>query len=150
MSMPFRANSGRVRYPLGTIAFYGPDNQRASKAAVSIFAGPDQEGTLRRWFSESGDVRYDKQITDEITAFLKEHQVVQTVMADRIIGCPHEEGTDYPLGGVCPTCSFWWNIDRWTHQPISGPASEKPRSVGRNDPCPCGSGKKYKKCCGAA
>ena len=22
-------------------------------------------------------------------------------------------------------------------------------TVGRNDPCPCGSGKKYKKCCGA-
>ena len=22
--------------------------------------------------------------------------------------------------------------------------------VGRNDPCPCGSGKKYKNCCGAA
>jgi preprotein translocase subunit SecA len=21
--------------------------------------------------------------------------------------------------------------------------------VGRNDPCPCGSGKKYKRCCGA-
>jgi uncharacterized protein YecA (UPF0149 family) len=21
--------------------------------------------------------------------------------------------------------------------------------VGRNDPCPCGSGRKYKKCCGA-
>ncbi len=25
-------------------------------------------------------------------------------------------------------------------------ANEKPQ---RNDPCPCGSGKKYKKCCGA-
>lgn len=25
----------------------------------------------------------------------------------------------------------------------------KEESVGRNDPCPCGSGKKYKKCCGA-
>ncbi|MBQ1207354.1 MAG: SEC-C domain-containing protein [Lachnospiraceae bacterium] len=24
----------------------------------------------------------------------------------------------------------------------------KPKKVGRNDPCPCGSGKKYKKCCG--
>lgn len=23
-----------------------------------------------------------------------------------------------------------------------------PKNVGRNDPCPCGSGKKYKKCCG--
>jgi len=22
--------------------------------------------------------------------------------------------------------------------------------VGRNDPCPCGSGKKFKQCCGAA
>ncbi|MCP6329953.1 SEC-C metal-binding domain-containing protein, partial [Klebsiella pneumoniae] len=22
-------------------------------------------------------------------------------------------------------------------------------AVGRNDPCPCGSGKKFKKCCGA-
>ena len=22
------------------------------------------------------------------------------------------------------------------------------KNVGRNDPCPCGSGKKYKKCCG--
>ena len=24
----------------------------------------------------------------------------------------------------------------------------KPKEIGRNDPCPCGSGKKYKKCCG--
>ena len=26
----------------------------------------------------------------------------------------------------------------------------KSKKVGRNDPCPCGSGKKYKKCCGAS
>ena len=24
----------------------------------------------------------------------------------------------------------------------------KPKKIGRNDPCPCGSGKKYKYCCG--
>lgn len=24
----------------------------------------------------------------------------------------------------------------------------KPKKIGRNDPCPCGSGKKYKQCCG--
>jgi hypothetical protein len=28
-------------------------------------------------------------------------------------------------------------------------ASEKREKVGRNDPCSCGSGKKYKKCCGS-
>jgi len=29
------------------------------------------------------------------------------------------------------------------------PLVKKEKKVGRNDPCPCGSGKKYKKCCGA-
>ena len=28
------------------------------------------------------------------------------------------------------------------------PVGEKKLKIGRNDPCPCGSGKKYKKCCG--
>ena len=32
-------------------------------------------------------------------------------------------------------------------RPANKPAKAAPR-VGRNDPCPCGSGKKYKKCCG--
>jgi len=38
-------------------------------------------------------------------------------------------------------------------QPAGAPAGVRPgrgRKVGRNDPCPCGSGKKYKKCCGKA
>ena len=30
------------------------------------------------------------------------------------------------------------------------PVSESRRKIGRNGPCPCGSGKKYKKCCGSA
>jgi preprotein translocase subunit SecA len=29
----------------------------------------------------------------------------------------------------------------------SEPIRNKNRNVGRNDPCPCGSGKKFKKCC---
>ena len=28
------------------------------------------------------------------------------------------------------------------------PKIEIDHKIGRNDPCPCGSGKKYKKCCG--
>ena len=31
---------------------------------------------------------------------------------------------------------------------ISGEKASNKNNVGRNDPCPCGSGKKYKKCCG--
>jgi len=29
-----------------------------------------------------------------------------------------------------------------------GKTKTEKQKVGRNDPCPCGSGKKYKKCCG--
>jgi uncharacterized protein len=36
---------------------------------------------------------------------------------------------------------FWF--ERRTPEPL------RVTHVGRNDPCPCGSGKKYKKCCGA-
>ncbi len=32
--------------------------------------------------------------------------------------------------------------------PIEMPLKTTTPKVGRNDPCPCGSGKKYKKCCG--
>lgn len=42
---------------------------------------------------------------------------------------------------------------RWYFKDGNAPKAEQfirqgPK-VGRNDPCPCGSGKKYKKCCGA-
>lgn len=43
---------------------------------------------------------------------------------------------------------------RWVYAGMIVPKAEPVRrespKVGRNDPCPCGSGKKYKKCCGAA
>jgi preprotein translocase subunit SecA len=39
-----------------------------------------------------------------------------------------------------------------TNKPGGGPKKtpfvHKDKQVGRNDPCPCGSGKKFKKCCG--
>ena len=41
---------------------------------------------------------------------------------------------------------------RWVYVDGKMNPTGKPRrveKVGRNEPCPCGSGKKYKKCCGA-
>jgi uncharacterized protein len=38
-----------------------------------------------------------------------------------------------------------WHLDE--EAPVQEPFVNPLRSVGRNDPCPCGSGKKYKKCC---
>lgn len=36
----------------------------------------------------------------------------------------------------------------WDRMPDAAPL--RSASTGRNDPCPCGSGRKFKKCCGAA
>jgi SEC-C motif-containing protein len=41
----------------------------------------------------------------------------------------------------------WYYVDGDVPKPKTQ-RHEGPK-VGRNDPCPCGSGKKYKKCCGA-
>jgi hypothetical protein len=141
------------KYPFATIAAYGPDNKLATKLVVGIIKqpgkGPDD---LHRWLTKGGDVRNDPVIAAEVVELLKRNGVTQTTSYDRILGCPHEEGIDYPDGSTCPQCPFWQNIDRFTQEPKSAgdgrqPAQPAPK-VGRNDPCPCGSGKKYKKCCG--
>ncbi|GAB6042316.1 YchJ family protein [Endothiovibrio diazotrophicus] len=38
---------------------------------------------------------------------------------------------------------------RWYYVDGREPPQRNAPKVGRNEPCPCGSGKKYKKCCGA-
>jgi hypothetical protein len=39
------------------------------------------------------------------------------------------------------------DADDWQPPPAMAPAVNPLKNVGRNDPCPCGSGKKFKKCC---
>jgi Protein of unknown function (DUF1186)/SEC-C motif len=60
-------------------------------------------------------------IAEDLAEFLRQHRVTDTVIADRIIGCPHEEGVDYPMGRACPQCPFWTGIDRFTHEAIRRP-----------------------------
>ncbi|HOY00415.1 SEC-C metal-binding domain-containing protein [Zoogloea sp.] len=48
-------------------------------------------------------------------------------------------------------CRFWWPNLHATYelQRATTIKRELPK-FGRNDPCPCGSGKKFRKCCGVA
>ena len=103
------------RFPLATIAFYGPDNQHATKVAVGIITKENSEPEfLERWYSEDSDVRIDPGIQEKIAEFLKLHQPARVAMTQTIIGCPHQEGIDYPEGQICPKCPFWEGRDRWT------------------------------------
>ena len=115
-----RAKQGFRGYPVATIAFYGPTAERASKVAVGIVEREGAEADIMRtWHSEERDLRHDDEIGYEIKEFLREHQALSVVMVDRIIGCPHEEGIDYPEGESCPQCPYWRGRDRWTGEVIN-------------------------------
>lgn len=108
------------RFPLATVMMYGPTASRATKYVVAVIPAPEAEpAALQRWFVAEGDIRDDTRTADEITKFILEHNVNETVLSDRITGCPHEEGVDYPLGRECPECPFWAETDRFTHEPKS-------------------------------
>jgi hypothetical protein len=110
-----RSRRGFRGYPVATVAFYGPDDRRATKVAVGIVRTEGGEADpLERWSSAEMDVRSDVAIAREIDQFITTHSAKSVVLVDRIIGCPHEEGIDYPVGGACPRCPFWANRDRWT------------------------------------
>jgi hypothetical protein len=124
-----RRRSSRAASRIGSIASYGPDNTRATKLVASVIDGASDELIdLRVWHSDGSDIRHDPIVAAEIRSWLSSRGVSKTTAADRIIGCPHEEGIDYPMGRVCPRCPFWATIDRFTHEPIEPPVASMPAS----------------------
>jgi len=109
-----KARRGFRGYPVATIAFYGPDDKNATKVAVGILTMKDAEpAAFHRWLAKDRDVRSDVDIGGEILKFIQDHGVKSVIATEGIIGCPHEEGADYPEGAVCPQCPFWAHRDRW-------------------------------------
>ena len=108
-----KANRGFRGYPLATLAFYGPDNTRATKVAVGIKESEDSEMEMTKLFSDT-DVRFDPRLESQIKKLLVARGVKTLVAEESLLGCPHEEGVDYPDGEVCPQCPYWANRDRFT------------------------------------
>jgi len=102
-------NRGDRHYPMATLAFYGPDDKKASKAVLGIKPNEDADVELHKWFRESPevDLRYDVKLQNTWIEIMRREGVRNFVMMEEIFGCPHEEGIDYPVGEVCPECPFW-------------------------------------------
>jgi hypothetical protein len=99
------ARSTADDYPLGTLARYGPDDQTATKVVAAVFAHDGAEPVLERWVSTGIDT--DERIQREVVDFLKRNGARRVVAVPQILGCPHEEGADFPRGEDCPFCPFW-------------------------------------------
>ena len=69
--------------------------------------------------------------------------------AEFVARCKDKDGS----GMQHELSSFIREEGRWVYEdavPNPKPATRHVQKVGRNEPCPCGSGKKFKKCCGVA
>ena len=94
-----------IEYPLGTIALYGPDDKTTTKIAAGVMVEEDAKPIIERWVGT--DVQENPKVQREIQAFFKRHGVKSVAASDGNMGCPHEEGEDFPVGEDCPFCSFW-------------------------------------------
>ncbi|UQA50972.1 hypothetical protein [Vibrio sp. ED002] len=109
-----RVRKGDKGFPIATVAFYGPDDKTATKLVCAIIpyegAEPDP---MKKWFSSS-DIRKSEMVLKEVLEYIDENGVKTVGMLEVIIGCPHEEGIDYPEGEYCSKCTFWRGRDRFT------------------------------------
>ena len=111
-----KSKKGMRGYPIATIAYYGPTNNLASKVVCSIIEYENADPhPMKKWFSTE-DIRKSETIHKEIGEFVDLNKVLTVSITDKTIGCPHEEGIDYPEGEYCPVCSFWKNRDRFTDE----------------------------------
>jgi len=95
----------RADYPLGTVARYGPDDKTATKIVAAVLAHEGAEPVLERWVSTEIDT--NERIRQEVADFLKKHHARKVIAVPEMLGCPHEEEKDFPLGEDCPFCPFW-------------------------------------------
>jgi hypothetical protein len=100
-----QATAAEQKFPIGTVALYGPDDKRTTKIVASVIVRAGAEPILKRWFGNN--LKDNPKVQREIQTFLKEHHVRSVAAPSRNMGCPHEEGIDFPHGGDCPQCPFW-------------------------------------------
>jgi hypothetical protein len=93
------------QYPIGTVAMYGPDDKTTTKMAASVILYEKAEPIMKRWVAS--DVTTNPKVQRELKDFFLQHSVKQVVMSQGNMGCPHEEGEDFPHGEDCPFCPFW-------------------------------------------
>ena len=93
------------QFPIGTVAYYGPDDKITTKIVAGVIKEEDVEPIIRRWMAT--DVTTNPKVRKEIQTFFKRFGVKSVVATDRNVGCPHEEGPDFPVGDDCPFCPWW-------------------------------------------
>jgi preprotein translocase subunit SecA len=106
------------------------------------------QGMMDRWKEETGELLFKVQVEEPTEVELPRHR------GGRMVESRESIFSDMPPEAAVPM-EVPEGMPPLPREAMGG-AMARPqtvrregRKVGRNEPCPCGSGKKYKKCCGA-
>ena len=127
-----------------------------------LLADPDTEvkGTVKELAEKYGqDIMTMTGFLDGINDSLVEPNPIDDMEEDTVVSLKFDKEMLYK-NMVAAKADWLYELPQWEpifseekrkelymEQKKSGTIVKGPK-IGRNDPCPCGSGKKYKKCCG--
>ena len=142
--------------------FWGSYFQIEKEIYEQLLSNPDEEvkGTVKELAEKYGqEVLTMVGFLDGIDESLKEANPIETMDEDTVVSLAFDKEKLYK-NMVDAKAEWLYELPQWDNifseekrkelykeQKASG-TIRKEKKVGRNDPCPCGSGKKYKKCCG--
>ena len=142
--------------------FWGTYFQIEKEIYEQLLSNPDEEvkGTVKELAEKYGqEVLTMVGFLDGIDESLKEPNPIEEMEEDTVVSLAFDKEKLYK-NMVDAKADWLYELPQWDkiftaerkkelyrEQKQSG-TIRKEKKIGRNDPCPCGSGKKYKKCCG--
>ena len=142
--------------------FWGSYFQIEKEIYEQLLANPDEEvkGTVKGLAEKYGqEVMTMVGFLDGINESLKVENPIETMDEDTEVSLAFDKARLYK-NMVAAKADWLYNLPQrkeiYTEEELKRLYKEqkesttirKEKKIGRNDPCPCGSGKKYKKCCG--
>ena len=127
-----------------------------------LLANPDEEvkGTVKELAEKYGqEVLTMVGFLDGINDSLVTPNPIETMEEDTVVSLAFDKALLYK-NMVGAKADWLYELPQWDaifseeeqkklyKEQKESTTVRKEKKVGRNDPCPCGSGKKYKKCCG--
>ena len=142
--------------------FWGSYFQIEKEIYEQLLENPDEEvkGTVKGLAEKYGqEVMTMVGFLDGINESLKEENPIETMDEDTEVSLAFDKAKLYKNMVAAkadwlynlPTCKEIFSVEelkRLYKEQKESTTIRKEKKIGRNDPCPCGSGKKYKKCCG--
>ncbi len=121
------------REPAATVSCYShmPASPSMDCVGVSLCSGKTPLRDVFIWLNPLSDNSYEKATDIILSDVLQEYGAKTVYSTDGVL--PFE---------VCSGCG-----EMSLRSVDESPPVRNALKVGRNDPCPCGSGKKYKNCC---